>query len=140
MSVAGMIWDKSDSIGPNDGLALLQWLQFELGEWPNRFPLDSAKLATSARKDAAEILADNKSAVISIADHVEYFGTVFDGRVLRRIASRHMSLPRRKVSLSEHWWKAMNGHVGARSTVASAGMGGLLDLARKELALSKGKP
>lgn len=139
-SVAGMVWDKSDKIGPHDAMLLLHWMQTELGGYPQRFPSESAQMVAAAKGSAANILASNSSAVMAIADHVERFGTVFDGRTLRRIASRHMSLPRRKVSLSEHWWKAINGNHGASATVASAGIGDFLDLARKELALSKGQP
>lgn len=139
-AVAGMVWDKSDKIGPHDGLILLHWIRIELGEYPHRFPSESARMVTSSKVEAAEILKLNGPAVAAIADHVERFGTVFDGRKLRRIYSEHASLPRRKVSLSEHWWKAMNGNHGSCATVASAGMGDLLDLAKKELALSKGKP
>lgn len=134
MALAGMIWDCAPHIGPMDARIILQWLSYYVGPRPRMHANRVRALIRGAKSEAAQILVDNHSAVLAVADYIEAKGTVFDGRALRRVASKYMRLPAMTITpMANTWWRAINLDRKAQRIICAIGLGPTLDEAQKEM-------
>ena len=134
MALAGMIWDCAPHIGPLDAQMVLRWLQSHVGPRPRMHADKVRRLIRGAKSEAAQILVDNHSAVLAVADYIETKGTVFDGRTLRRVASKHMRLPPMTITpMASTWWLAINLDKRATRVIHEIGLGPALCIAQEEM-------
>lgn len=139
ISVAGMVWDHRDAIGPSDGEILYNWLSFYLGPWPSRYTAIRAHHVEMARSTAEDILEDNRGAVSEVADLFADRDSVFDGRTLCKIARKHMPSRRNTPDFTTYWGRAIGGDEEATAPIVAIGLGNMLSLVRKELACQRSR-
>lgn len=137
LAVAGMTWDKRDDIGPLDASVLLEWLQSEVGPWPNRMQADRDKMIQDARATATVILHAHSDAVMTIANVIERELSVWNGAKLRIIATRHMLIPDSVMPLANHVWRsAVRGNRIAEVAVDLMGLTAYLAPVREEMGVT----
>lgn len=134
MALAGMVWDRAPRLGPMDARIVLQWLHYYVGPRPGMHTSRVLDLIRGAKSEAAQILANNRPAVLAVADYIESKGTVFDGRTLRRVASKHMPLPVMTVTpVANKWWRAINSDKKAERDIRGIGLGPELRAAQEKM-------
>lgn len=133
-AVAGMTWDKRNTIGHSDAQVLLDWLHAAIGSYPKGSPAIRDKMTQDARATASVILFANSAAVMAVADVIERETSVWNGRRLKKVAAAHMAMPPSVMPLANHVWRsAVRGNRIAEVAVDLMGLTAYLAPVREEM-------
>lgn len=139
VSIAGMVQDKADWLGPSDAMALIQWLTMyeDIGPRPSKRPAATMKKIGEARRYAKTILRREQRAVRAVADLLLTPGRVhFDGTEIRDVVTPHsVALPElseQGASAADCWMRGLAGDKDQLAILEFSGMGDLVKLVIRE--------
>lgn len=137
-AVAGMVQTGADWLGAQDAVALLAWVRTLCGPYPSSCARERDGFIDGAKREASRILRRHRRAVRAIAGLIEERRTIldFDFRGMAKRASPSLPAPLPIATFAKkHWPRALAGKRHSVEIANLAGMGPVLELARKELAL-----